>query len=246
VYEPLKRLAVHVLRTPAGAPEPPAGSHESVAIFRASPKYLSYRMLGFWLHAVFVTLIEIFVLATSAVTGEPFVAVLAIAAAAFIGLHLLLQYFAVRLDYDLRYYIVTDRSVRVRQGVWLVREMTISHANVQNLRVVQGPIERFFGFSNLEIDTAGGGGTQSGKGASTLTGHSVRLAGIENAREVRDLVLAHLKARGRGAGLGDLDDEHAHGPSAAAAASPTLVGALRELRDATRALRAAAEGPARG
>jgi membrane protein YdbS with pleckstrin-like domain len=245
VYEPVKRLALAALRAPAGAPEPPAGSHGTVEIFRASPKYLSYRMLGFWLHAVFVTLAEIAVLVTSAVAGEPLVTVLAVVAAVFLGVHVVLQYFATRLDYDLRYYIVTDRSVRVRQGAWLVREMTISHANVQNLRVVQGPIERFFGFANLEIDTAGGGGTPRGKGASALTGHSVRLAGIENAREVRDLVLAHLKARGRGAGLGDLDDERAHAPSAAAA-GPALVDALRELRDATRAMRVAAETPARG
>ena len=41
----------------------------------------------------------------------------------------------------MRYYIVTDRSQRVRQGAWLLREMTITHANLQNHRLVQGPVE---------------------------------------------------------------------------------------------------------
>ena len=59
MYEPLKHLALSILKTPQDAPLPPSGSHESVEIFRASPKYLSYRMLGFWLHCAFVVVAEI-------------------------------------------------------------------------------------------------------------------------------------------------------------------------------------------
>lgn len=251
MYEPVKRLALHLLKAPTGAPEPPAGSHESVETFRASPRYLTYRMLLFWLRTVFVVLAEMAFLLGAAVSRTPAIAAVTIAFAVVIAVHQAVQYFATRLDFDMRYYIVTDRSVRVRQGAWVVREMTITHANVQNLRVVQGPIERLFGISTLEIDTAGGGGAASGgKGAGMLGGHTIRMAGIENALEVRDRVLAHLRRRGGGAGLGDLDDAPSNRtadgvPSAAGARGPSpMLDALRDLRDAARGLRAAAESRA--
>jgi hypothetical protein len=85
----------------------------------------------------------------------------------------------------------------------------------------------------------------------------VRLAGIENAAEVRDRILAHLRARGGGTGLGDHDDEPERaGPPAPVAApaagevlpvaagsssADALTAVLRELRDAARGLRSAAE-----
>ena len=40
---------------------------------------------------------------------------------------LLVVWFLLRVDYDLRYYVVTDRSLRVREGAWNVREMTITY-----------------------------------------------------------------------------------------------------------------------
>ena len=39
-----------------------------------------------------------------------------------------LAYFLIHLDYDLRYYVVTDRSARVREGAWTVHELTLSYA----------------------------------------------------------------------------------------------------------------------
>jgi membrane protein YdbS with pleckstrin-like domain len=244
MYEPLKRLALSVLKTPHDPPQPPSGSHDSVEIFRASPKYLSYRMLGFWLHLVFVVLAELVLIGVGVASHEGAFGVVAVIVAVYLVVHQFLNYFAIRLDFDLRHYIVTDRSLRVREGAWVVREMTITHANVQNLRVVQGPVQRMFGISALEVDTAGGGGGASAKSRHTMgSGHTVRLAGIENAAEIRDRILAHLRARGGGTGLGDVDDEAERHPSAAApaAGSAALVGALRELRDAARSLRAAAE-----
>jgi len=251
MYEPLKRLALSILKTPHDPPPPPSGSHASVEIFRASPKYLSYRMLGFWLHCAFVVVAEIALIVGGLASGKAAVGVVAVLFAVFLVVHQLLNYFAIRLDFDLRYYVVTDRSLRVREGAWTVREMTITHANVQNLRVVQGPLQRFFGISALEVDTAGGGGGASAKSRHGIgSGHTVRLAGIENAAEIRDRILAHLRARGGGAGLGDVDDEGdrsatsavaAHASRPTAVRSTAEVDALRELRDSARALRAAAE-----
>jgi membrane protein YdbS with pleckstrin-like domain len=62
---------------------------------------------------------------------------------------------ATRVDYELRFFLVGDRSLRVTEGAIVRREVTLSYANVQNLEVTQGPLERLFGFQNLTVTTAG-------------------------------------------------------------------------------------------
>jgi len=63
------------------------------------------------------------------------------------------------------------------------------------------------------------------------------MAGIENAREIRDRILAHLRAHGGGTGLGDLDDHADHHAPAAAGGGSSLLDAIRDVRDAAHALR---------
>jgi membrane protein YdbS with pleckstrin-like domain len=238
VYTALRDLLLRVLRVPSGPPEPPAGSPASLRVFRASPRYLTYRLLALLL---VVTLLWIgwWILAVAAIVErEPGPAVLA---ALLLPLFVVLQlaaWFLARVDYELRHYAVTDRSLRVRQGALIVRELTLTYANVQNLRVTQGPLMKLFGLWDLRVDTAGGGAAEKG---ATDGSHTAVLAGIENAHAVRDLVLGHLRALGAGAGtgLGDLDD-HAHA-RAALAPSPALAQALRDLRDAAAGLRREAE-----
>jgi len=242
VYEPTKSVALRLLRVPDAPPDAPSGSHASVQVFRASPRYLRYRLLrvgiGLLPAIVFEGIAAVGALAAGGVAGHllaAFLGVLLVVTAAF-------AVFVARVEYDVRYYVVTDRSLRVRSGVWTVREMTITYANVQNLRVVQGPVQRLFGISDVAVDTAGGGGAVA-QGSQHAIGHRVEIAGIENPAEIRDLILSHLRARATGAGLGDLDDvsgPRAHGP--AAVAGPEFLQALRELRDAARALRNAAAG----
>ena len=235
LYEACKGLVLSVMKTPGEPPDPPAGSHASVQVFRASPRYLSYRMLGFWIGMGFLGLVWSVLVIAGSIAEEIAPLVLAGLLAPVLLFVFFLAYFATRIDYELRYYIVTDRSVRVREGAITVKEMTITHANVQNLRVVQGPLQRAFGISSLKVDTAGGGAAR--KKHDHDTGHAVQLAGIENAHEVRDLILAYMRRHGRTAGLGDLDDlEHGDLP-----ASAELAGALRAVLDSTRALRRAAE-----
>ena len=207
-------------------------------VFRASPKYLKYRLAVYWilfplpwiglsiLTVVGIAEREVVPLIIAGVIGAVLIPILFFA------------YFAVRIDYDMRYYIVTDRSLRVREGAVIVKEMTLSHANVQNLRVVQGPLLRFFGIWNLKADTAGGGGAApDGSGGG---GHSIQMAGIENAHEVRDLILSHLRTRAGGSGLGDLDDKE--DGLGRAQVSEAVVRAGREMLDSAAALRLAAEG----
>ena len=241
MYGVLKSALLSFLRAPEHPPEAPAGSHASVAVFRASPRFLAYKLAVFAIGAVLVGLAELAALVATLVGEQAVGTVVVVLFALAIVVGLCASYFAIRIDYDLRYYVVTDRSLRVRHGAWTVREQTLTYANVQNLRIVQGPIQRLFGISDLRVDTAGGGSARPGKGEDG--GHHATLAGIENAQAVRDLVLSYVKTFHKDSGLGDLDDVRAG--AGAAALDPRTASALatelEALRDSARGLRLAAE-----
>lgn len=151
-----------------------------------------------------------------------------IAGLVFLFVQAPVTYAMVRLDYEMRWYIVTDRSLRIREGIASVREMTMTFANVQNLAIRQGPIQRLLGISDLRVRTAGGGSgdkdsEQDDKDAKSM--HVGYLRGVDDARGIRDTILARLR-RGKGAGLGDPDDE-----------GGDLLAAARELLGEARALR---------
>jgi len=142
-----------------------------------------------------------------------------------------------RLDYELRWYMVTDRSLRIRHGVWKVSESTMSFANIQQVVVSQDPIQRLLGLSDVKVQSAGGGGGGGDKhdhpGRDDM--HLGLFHGVTNAAEIRDLILERLR-RFRESGLGD--PEEATTPAALPAAGPSeLLAAARELATEARALR---------
>ena len=155
-------------------------------------------------------------------------------------------YAILRLDYEQRWYIVTDRSLRIRSGLWSVQEMTMSFANLQQVALSQGPLQRFLGISDVKVQSAGGGGGgvhgQKGQDASLHTGV---FHGVDNAKEIRDLILERLRLF-RETGLGDPDEARRSTPLQPAT-SPTdpadasTLAAARELITEARALRQAAD-----
>jgi membrane protein YdbS with pleckstrin-like domain len=233
IYEALRGGLLRLLRAPEEPPEPPAGSPGSVQVFRASPKFLGLRVAALLLATLPVVLLEILPLAAVAAAGEDEVAMaLAGVVAVLTLLAVAMRWFLIRLDWDMRHYVVTDRSLRIRQGALVILESTFTFANVQNLTIEQGPLERLFGLANLRIETAGGGGAATANQPGGVQHRGV-LAGIENAEEVRDRILALLRAY-RGAGLGDRDEP------ATRAGLPLLgIERLREILAELRALRAA-------
>jgi hypothetical protein len=143
-------------------------------------------------------------------------------------------YIAIHLRYDTTWYVMTERSLRIRRGIWVIHETTITFENVQNVLVRQGPIQRLFGIANLLVETAGGGGHSSPEahGGQSLAAHRGLIEGIADPQRIRDLVLARLR-RSRSAGLGD---EPFAAVTAAPAWSPDHLAVIREIRDAVRAL----------
>jgi membrane protein YdbS with pleckstrin-like domain len=232
MVEQLKSILLPLLKVPEKPPAPPPGHHagEFLKTFRACPSYLHYRLLGWVLYAagwaVGVGALVVFLLFALPVWGLLFVIPLVLFAVVKAGI----LYVTTVLDYEMRWYILTERSLRLREGVWIVRELTLTYANVQNVSVLQGPIQRLFGFSDIMLQTAGGGAGQ--KEQRLHDPHKAVLRGIENPTEVRDLIL-NLLRRYRTAGLGDRE-ERVEGPGRGAGALSREL--LAEIRDEARAL----------
>jgi membrane protein YdbS with pleckstrin-like domain len=224
MYELLKRLSFPLLKVEDARPEPPAGHEkdESLRTFRACPAYLRYKLFYWKLYA---SVWALAVLAASAVILAVDVRFifLVIPLLLFATYKAAVLYTVARLDYEMRWYVVTDRSLLIRQGVWIVREITLTFANAQNVHVKQGPVERLFGFSNVEVDTAGGGAKKGEQGDQA---HRAVLRGLDNPQQVRTLILELLRHQ-RTAGLGDPDDHPRNAqPLVPSSFNPALLGEI--------------------
>jgi len=303
MFDQLRSWLLQVLRVPP-EPEAPFGDPASTRIFRASPKFYAFRLLGwgvgqlFALTGLMVGLIVVLVVEhkaaelrrqpvmqstpsaqmetsapeTNSTSGkvvkkyrrhgqltDDLAGLLAkvppglfflIWIIKLLGLLAYLTqagitYAALRLDYEMRWYVVTDRSLRIRTGIWQVQELTMSFANLQQVVMTQGPVQRLLGIADVLVQSAGGGGMGHGQPAQGGSLHAGYFHGVDNAPEVRDLILARLR-HFRETGLGD-PDEVRHSPSAAnLSAAPTpnattvendALLAARELLEEARQLR---------
>ena len=246
MYERMKSSLLWLLKVP---PEPhdPMGDVQSLRVFRAAPGYLRYITLG-WLIMQLALLVGgiiaftslLFASAASGPMGVVALALGLLALLVFVG-QAALTYFSLRLNYEMRWYKVTDRSLRIRVGVWNVHEMTMTFANVQNISITQGPLERLFGIWDVRVETAGGGSHSGSHGKSEGFGanlHTAVFRGVDDAEQIRDMMLTRLR-RVRGTGLGDLDDAHVpeQSPRRAFGAGAEMVNLLAAFRDEARALR---------
>ncbi|MCP3964685.1 MAG: PH domain-containing protein [bacterium] len=239
----LEELIKRLLKVPP-EPEAPVGAPGSLRVFRAAPGFFSYRLLG-WILRQAVLLLGVVALVGSRLfveagsIGNLRGILEGLAVAGFLS-QMAFSFLMVSLDYQYRWYIVTDRSLRIREGLIRVRERTMTFSNIQNVSVRQGPLQRAFGISDLEVRTAGGGGG-SGPGeqqkglAENL--HLGYFRGVDNPAEIRDTILSHLR-RLRSAGLGDPDEVEAVPPEVdELAGAGELLAAGEQVLSEARALR---------
>jgi uncharacterized membrane protein YdbT with pleckstrin-like domain len=237
MYKRFRDWCSEVLRIPDD-PEPPPGDESSTRLFRAAPNFYKYLIFLWVLRTVAVVAIllpaEIIPLISGfdwekKMRGFAFM-VLPLPVLIF-AIALIQRIFAlalVRLDFEKRWYLVTDRSLRVREGIVKVREMTVMFANIQNISVSQGPIQRLLGIADLRVDTAGGGPSRSEKEEGGESLHTVRFRGVDNAAEIRELITVRLREL-KDSGLGDRDEIVATGLPSISSGTPEVIRALREL-----------------
>ena len=229
-------LVERLLRIPPD-PSPPAGDPGSIRVFRAATGLYHYRLATWALKQASVVaggVVGFVVL--NVIPDFPYKSLVGVLEALVLAGYLVVAaftYLLVHLDYQLRWYILTDRSLRIREGLVRVGEKTMSFANIQNVSIRQGPLQRLFGIADVEVRTAGGGESeQHGGHASSANMHLGYFRGVDNAEEIRDAILARVR-EARDTGLGDPD---VHAP---AAARDDVLAAARELLAEARALRAA-------
>ncbi|HEV2148635.1 MAG TPA: PH domain-containing protein, partial [Longimicrobiaceae bacterium] len=242
----LRDTAFRLLRIP-GPPQPPAGEGGAVRVFRASRRFYQYGVVRWALRQAGTAAGIVFglVMLRAVPDGAPltvFRVMEWLAVAGFV-VQLPFTFLLLRFDYDMRWYILTERSLRIREGILTVREKTITFANVQNMTIRQGPLQRLLRIHDLEVRTAGGGGEQKGKegGGIGEPMHVGYFRGVDDAEEIRDAIRAGVR-RHRDAGLGDPDDARVPLPAPEADGTAELADAARALLAEARALRGAAAG----
>jgi membrane protein YdbS with pleckstrin-like domain len=229
---------------PVGPPHLPSMEGEMVINMRPSLGYLNYRKFLFWI-GLFTIDIILSCLWIGFIFWWPFGGLITapLWLIVIIGPDIL-AYIAIHLRYDTTWYVLTDRSMRIRRGIWSIYETTITFENIQNIHVSQGPLQRWFGFANLTVVTAGGGGGAGHEG-HMIGSHVGILEGLDNASELRERILSRCQSC---SGLGDesLFTKSAMGNSIATnhASSRGLqehINLLREIREHTQILKSREE-----
>ncbi|MFQ5349051.1 MAG: PH domain-containing protein [Thermoanaerobaculia bacterium] len=219
MLESLQGRIRRLLKVPP-EPDPPLGEPSSVRVFRAAPGFLRYRLLAWgWKQVAgligLVAGVQFFqfglveLAQRRALSWVPWSWI-------ELGEYLVIAGFVIQVGYSLvlvtldfryRWYMITDRSLRIREGLWKVQERTMTFSNVQNVTIRQGPLQRLLGIADLRVQTAGGGGKSSDddEEGSADHLHVGYFRGVANAAEIRDAVLARLR-RLRSSGLGDPEE----------------------------------------
>lgn len=233
IYRGVWASVVALFRVPAHPPTLPT-TGEAIRSIRPAAGFLRYLKFFFWLLLIPGDVIPV-VLWLSIAAARPSIAVwLVLPLLLVMAVPDIIAYVAIHLRYDTTWYVLTDRSLRIRRGIWVIHETTISFENVQNVEVSQGPVQRYFGIADVLVQTAGGGARHQKSGSSpSLGSHVGILQGLDDAEAVRDVILDRVR-RTRSAGLGD-DQTHAVHPGRARPLhSPAQVAVLREIRDLAR------------
>ena len=125
-------------------PEPPPGDEARTQRFQASPNFYKY-LLFMWglksagLVAVMLPsiVLPLLTLLMNEHGNQALLAVFTTISMLILAIAVVLRLFSlalVRLDFEQRWYLVTDRSLRIREGIVNVREMTITFANISRFR----------------------------------------------------------------------------------------------------------------
>ena len=233
-----------ILKLPVGDPPLPDGDPDSVQIWKPGGGYFKYRVFLFafaGLPSITLTIGLLGMGALGAITSMggqiPFFVQAAIAG--FMGLIVLrilggaaFGLYRIRLELDMLRYILTDQAVRLRRGVMDIEEITLSFANIQNVKMNQGFLQRMFGVADLIVETAGGGS------GAEVGGHVGRILGVSEPEALREAILERAKSF-KGSGLGQVTRRTAALPVAANSrlATPEAAALLREIVTDLQAIR---------
>lgn len=222
-------LLERFFRVPKEPPTLPVRPNESLETFRPSEGFRDYLKFWFWLGLLVVDLV-LFIILIAIYVASPLVGVLAtLPMLALIVLPDIVAWVAVHLRYDTTWYVMTDRSLRIRRGIWSIQEVTITFENIQNVKVRQGPLQRYYNIANVIVETAGAG--SGGQHGDSVASRGV-IEGVRDAARISAIITRRLQDS-KTAGLGD---ESMDTRPATRQWSKLHIEVLREIRDEIRML----------
>jgi uncharacterized membrane protein YdbT with pleckstrin-like domain len=212
-------------------PQPPEGSPESIQVFHPGRNYYTFCLVIWFVShlLILMALLAVHVLVSKSFPSVPewakitWRSIEVLAALAFAA-SVVFTFLSQRLKYALCWYIVTDRSLRIRRGVLSVQELTMTFSNIQEIRVTAGPLQNLLRIADVEVQSAGGG---SEKGSE---GHIGRFKGVSNANAIRDLMVERLRQY-RDSGLGEPAPHNVPASDHAIDAARAVLAAARALRE---------------
>lgn len=208
VYQGVWHMLVKCFKVPRHPPSLPVEPGDFCRTFHPSRRYLSYLKMYFW---VVLVVIDLAILGSwvALLVWRPWIAwIVALPALMVAIVPDIVAYVMIHLRYDNMWYVITNRSLRARRGVWVILEHTITFENVQNVYVRRGPIQHLFGISTIVLETAGA--TEGESENPFAVGNKAVLEGIDNPEEIRELIMEQVKTT-RLAGLGDEKNNRTRG-----------------------------------
>jgi len=114
-------------------------------------------------------------------------------------------------------YHLNETEMTWKRGVWFRQTGIVPYNRITNVDIVQGPIMRIFGISNLRIQTAG-------YSAQKLA--EISINGIEEPEPLRELIMGFVRSRGPAAAATGGEESESHGQVSAG----EILDELREIR----------------
>jgi membrane protein YdbS with pleckstrin-like domain len=125
------------------------------------------------------------------------------------GVALYFKYRTLRYDID-------DEGITMRWGILFRREISLTYARIQDIRLTSNVVERWFGLARIQLQTA------SGSSSAEMT-----IEGVPDVDGMRDFLYARMRG--------------ASGSAVRGAASPALGGTSASVEGASRPMLTAAD-----
>ena len=233
-YRGIKSVVAKLLRIPLEPASIPVNSGELLESFHPAPGWIRLRQVQTVVGASMLILVNVIFAVGGWFLNQDADWIGWLILIPFVVIPSLIRLLFLRLQYDCTWYVLTARALRIRRGLWVIHETTITYANIQNVAVKQGPIERLFKLSNIEVETAGGGGGSSeSHGGGRGSSHTGRIEGVLDPTTLRERIMTQVRLS-RSSGLGD---DPLEGPSTPTSPAQErgewarMAEVLREIRD---------------
>lgn len=164
-----------------------------------------FRFRAYWI-LIFFVLIIVFVLGSS-LMGTFFeiegnvLSIVIFSVSAYLILVLLLAEIFARMSYNRWFYEVTDNGIRIEKGIIWKKYTSLPFERVQNVDIHRGIMARLFGFSTLDIHTAGYSGGYGRRGRRQRSEGHIPAVSITEAEELRKSIMDKVSKGSGGGGL---------------------------------------------